>query len=193
MRRLLLTICLTVFSSSPVWAIPRSIEVSGIQLPDRIKVEGRNLVLNGAGLRSILLTKAYVAALYLPELRHDPHTILDKDISRSLQLTLLRDISTEQNLDALKVGLVANNSQADLNAISRDVDRFLGFIKKLREVTAGTVIRLDYLPGTGTRVSVNARYVGTIPGKAFNRAVLKIWLGDDPVQTGLKQALLGVD
>lgn len=166
-------------------------EVAGVQVPDHISVAGRDLVLNGAGLRRFLLMNVYVAALYLPERRHDTPAILGKETSRGFQLTLLRDLSTEQNLEALKGGLIANNSPSELEAIRREVDRFLGYIKELHEVTAGTVIQLDYLPGMGTRVSANQRYLGTIPGEAFNRAVLKIWLGEDPVQAGLKQALLG--
>lgn len=191
MRRMVLPVCLAAAFSFPVLATPHSGEVAGIQLPGHIRIEGRELILNGAGLRRILLTKVYVAALYLPEPQHDAHAILDGNIPRRLQLTLLRDLSTEQNLDALKGGLISNNNPAELESIRQEVSRFLAYIRALHELAAGTVIQLDYLPAMGTRLSVNGRHVGTIHGEAFNRAVLKIWLGEDPVQTGLKQALLG--
>jgi hypothetical protein len=32
-----------------------------------------------------------------------------------------------------------------------------------------------------------------MPGEAFFRALLRVWLGDDPSQPDLKRALLGVD
>ena len=55
----------------------------------------------------------------------------------------------------------------------------------------GSVIQLDYLPGTGTQVWLNHRLAGSFAGEVFNRALLKIWLGDHPVQQSLKAALLG--
>ncbi|MBK6742340.1 MAG: chalcone isomerase family protein [Hydrogenophilales bacterium] len=35
--------------------------------------------------------------------------------------------------------------------------------------------------------------LGTIPGEHFNRALLKIWLGEAPTQISLKRALLGLE
>lgn len=192
MRHLIIVCCLALAALSPAQAAAPDNQVAGIQLPDRVSVAGRDLVLNGAGLRRFMFMDIYVAALYLPERRHDTHTILDLDIPRSLQLTLLRDVSTQQNLDTLKDGLIANNSAAEMEAIHGEVETFLGYIRGLREVTAGTTIRLNYVPGTGTRVSVNGRFLGTVAGEAFNRAMLRIWLGEDPVETSLKRALLGV-
>ena len=49
----------------------------------------------------------------------------------------------------------------------------------------------DYLPGTGTQISLNGRLLGTIAGVDFNRALLRIWLGNVPVQADLKKAMLG--
>ncbi|MCU0842862.1 MAG: chalcone isomerase family protein [Thiobacillaceae bacterium] len=191
MHRLALVFCLAVAAGMPARSAIHGLEVAGIRLPDRVSLAGRDMVLNGAGLRRILLMKIYVAALYLPERRHDARAVLDRDIPRSLQLTLLRDLSTEQNLDALKGGLADNNGPREMAAIGPQVDRFLELIRGLGEVSAGSVIRLDYLPGEGTRVSLDGRPLGRVPGEAFNRAVLKIWLGDDPVQVSLKRALLG--
>lgn len=191
MRRLILA-CFLIFSaSSAAWSSTATTEVAGIRLPDRVSVSGRDLVLNGAGLRRIFYMNLYVAALYLPERLHDTRDILNRDIPRSFQLTLLRDISTQQNLDVLKDGLVANNSPEEIEAIQQEVDNFLGYIRGLREVPAGTAIQLNYMPGIGTRVSVNGRFLGTIPGEAFNRAMLRIWLGNDPAEGNLKRALLG--
>ena len=71
--------------------------------------------------------------------------------------------------------------------------RVLALIQQVHEVPAGTAIRLDYLPGRGTHVRIGQRDLGVIPGERFNRALLKIWLGDNPIQLSLKKALLGQD
>jgi len=187
----ILLCCLALAVWAPVHAANPPAEVAGVRLAERVRVAGQHLVLNGAGLRQFLFMKVYVAALYLPERHHDAHAILDGDMPRGLWLTLLRDISAEQNVEVLKVGLIDNNGPEVMHAIQADVERFLGYIRSLREVSAGTEIHLDYLVGVGTRVSVNGRLLGTVPGEAFNRALLRIWLGDAPVQANLKQALLG--
>lgn len=180
-----------ILATAPAVAGGQDQEVAGIPQPDRVSVSGHDLVLNGAGLRRILFVRVYTAALYLPDRQHDPKLILDRDAPRSLQLTLLHDLSTEQNLGALKGGLIANNTPEQMAAIRPEVDRFLGYIGSLHEVARGTVIRLDYQPGTGTLVGVNGRHVGTVAGAEFNQAMMRIWLGDNPVQLSLKQALLG--
>lgn len=191
MRHLVTLVYLTFAVTLPAVATSQTLEVAGVRLTDHVSLAGRNLVLNGAGLRRVMLVRVYVAALYLPAHHHQAQEILDRDTPRAMQLTLLRDLTTDQNLEALKNGLIANNTAAELEAIQGEVERFLGYIRELREVPAGTIIHLDYLPGLGTRVSVGNRVLGTVPGESFNRAVLRIWLGEDPVQTSLKRALLG--
>ena len=61
----------------------------------------------------------------------------------------------------------------------------------VNEVKPGDIITLDYLPASGTRITVNGTERGTIAGDAFNRALLRIWLGKNPVQDDLKKGMLG--
>lgn len=191
MRTLIWLLCLFCALATPVQASHAMTVVAGVRVADHISVAGQPLVLNGAGLRRILFLKVYVAALYLPERQQDPRAILDRDTPRSLRVTLLRDMDTETNIQVLKGGLIDNNTPSELEAVQAEVDQFLGYLKGVHEVPAGTVIHLDYVPGEGTRVSVNDRPLGTVPGRAFNRALLRVWLGEDPVQASLKNALLG--
>lgn len=122
----------------------------------------------------------YQAALYLPEPMRDVARVLDERTPRRLHVTLLRDTTTEQNLDALRAGLEDNNSAAELEVIKAEIELFF------------TLIQLDYQPQTGTVLSIGGRTLGRIPGERFNRAVMKIWLGERPIQASLKRALLGM-
>lgn len=187
----ILTACLAL--GAPAWAVQAGVEVAGVRFPAQAQVAGNPLVLNGAGLRRILLMKIYAVGLYLPARMQTPSAILGRDGPRSMRVSLLRDVSTDENVDALLDGLVDNNSPAEMAAIQGEVAQFFRLLKKMHTVPEGTVIQMDYLPGEGTHLSVNGVRQGTIPGSAFNRALLKIWLGEDPIQTGLKQALLGLD
>ena len=61
----------------------------------------------------------------------------------------------------------------------------------MKAAKSGDTILLDYVPGTGTRVLINGESKGMIPGEEFNRALLRIWLGDQPADAALKKAMLG--
>jgi len=174
-----------------VGALAQDIQVAGITVADHVSVAGQKLLLNGAGLRTLLGFHVYVAALYLPVPTHETAQILERDMPKRLQLTLLRDTTTEQNVEALKAGLNGNNSAVELEAIKSEVALFFALIQQMREVSTGTVIQLDYLPDAGTIVRIGGRNLGIIPGERFNRAILKIWLGVEPTQRSLKKALLG--
>ena len=50
---------------------------------------------------------------------------------------------------------------------------------------------LDYVPGTGTKVSVNGAELGIVEGHDFNAALLRVWIGASPVDKDLKAGLLG--
>ena len=51
---------------------------------------------------------------------------------------------------------------------------------------------LDYIPGKGTTISKNAAILGVIQGEDFKNALLEIWLGNFPADSGLKRGMLGL-
>ena len=60
------------------------------------------------------------------------------------------------------------------------------------EDSAGSKVMVGSIHEKGKVVTVNGAQKGKeIPGEDFFKAVLKIWLGEDPVQDDLKAALLG--
>lgn len=166
-------------------------EVSGVRIDDKVTVGGRELVLNGAGMRTRLIIKVYVAALYLPQKAATVETALARDEPRRMTMTLQRTVNYDQLLEAMRAGLAENNSQADLDAIKTQVDEFTRIFASVGEAKAGQVIWIDYVPAKGTTIALDGEAKGTISGQAFNRALMKVWLGDNPVQEALKKALLG--
>jgi hypothetical protein len=177
----------------PAAALASGLQVAGIEIAEQARVADGKLFLNGTGVRRLFGFRVYVAALYLPEPARSASQILEHDQPRRLQITLLRDTSAEQNLGALKGGLIDNNSEAELDAIQNEINRFLAALHQVHEVPTGTVIQIDYQPGKGTRTRVGDHDLGLVPGERFNRALLKIWLGDKPIQHSLKQSLLGLE
>lgn len=192
--RLLSLSILALFLTCAAAHVPAGdLQVAGIAVAEHSRFAGKRLQLNGTGVRRLYGFRVYVASLYLAEPARAASQILERDLPRRLQLVLLRDTSMEQNLDSLKEGLIDNNSAAELDAIKPEVAHFLGLIQQVHEVPSGTEIHLDYLPEKGTYLRIGNRDLGLIPGERFNRALLKIWLGDNPIQLTLKRSLLGLE
>ena len=73
-----------------------------------------------------------------------------------------------------------------------DIEQLTDVMLAIGEAREGTTIVIDWLPDSGTRLTVNGQVKGKdIAGEDFYRALLKIWLGSKPAQDDLKQALLG--
>ncbi|MCZ7653337.1 MAG: chalcone isomerase family protein [Rhodocyclaceae bacterium] len=63
---------------------------------------------------------------------------------------------------------------------------------EIDEIKAGTSIVFDWIPEKGTLLTIGGQMKGKeIAGEDFFAGLLKVWLGEDPAQDDLKQALLG--
>ena len=181
-------LCLAV-TLSPGWVMAATGAVANLET--RARLDGTELVLNGAGLRNFLFLDVYAVALYLPRRQTDADDVLRHDLPRRVSITFLREVSTERDVEYLLDSLRENNTPEELAPMRERIEQFLGLIRAEGTLAKGSVVQLDYLPRVGTRVWLNQRHVGTVPGADFNRAVLKIWLGERPTQESLKRALLG--
>lgn len=163
--------------------------VEGVRLDDRVAIKGRSLVLNGAGVRAKLVLKIYVAALYLPKRTKDARTVF-ASAPRRFQMNMLLTVSSDEIIDALLDTMADNSSAAELAAVKGETDQLVALIRPFKEVKKGDTITLDFVDG-GTNLGWNGKFQGRIPGEAFNRALIRIWLGPKPVQQDLKRKLLG--
>ena len=165
-------------------------DVAGVRVDDHMRGGGSDLVLNGAGLRTKFFFKVYVAALYVPKKTGDAREIVDSAQARLITLHLMRSLDADTLIGALKEGLEKNNSAADLAALKPEIDQFEALMRQIGKAKEGDIVLIDFAPN-GTDVGFNGQTRGTIPGRAFGQALLKVWLGDQPPQADLKQALLG--
>jgi len=184
MRKLIIAIAALVVATGAF-----AVEVAGVKIDDKATVAGQELVLNGAGLRTKVVFKVYVASLFVPAKTGSVAAVLDAG-SRRIQINLMREVSADEFVGALVDGMKANNSPAEFAAVNAETDQFIAIMKGAGAVKEKDVVTLDFVDGA-TKVGLNGVAKGTIPGAAFNRALTKIWLGDQPVQADLKKAMLG--
>ena len=168
-------------------------ELEGVKLEDRVRVDGQELQLNGIALRTrYQFFKVYVAGLYLPQKATTAQAAIDGRGPKRISITMVRDANADQFVESIDYGVRANSTEAELAAIKPQLDSLYGKIRAVKEARKGMRIVLDYAPAAGTTLFVDgAAQGGPMPGEAFNRALLRIWLGDKPAQEDLKRALLG--
>jgi hypothetical protein len=167
-------------------------ELEGVRLDDRAVVSGQPLQLNGMGLRSQLLFRVYVAGLYLPEKTRSAREALAERKAKRMSLVMLRDISGEQFAAAIREGIAQNTTEAELAAMRPQVDALMAIIRRIGEAKKGMVIELDYVPNPGMTIRVDGEQQGRpIEGEILFRSLLRIWIGEHPIQQELKKALLG--
>jgi len=181
---------LVAFAACGVGAQPA--EVEGVKLDPVAQVGSASLQLNGAGVRTRAIFKVYVAALYVPQKSGDAAVLLAQKGARRITLTMLRSVDAETFAGALNDGLRNNHSEAQLAGWKSQIDALNASLKAAGEAKKGDVIHFEFAPEAGTRITVNGKALGSaIPGEDFFTAVLRIWLGEKPVDGGLKKGMLG--
>ncbi|UCC57150.1 MAG: chalcone isomerase family protein [Gammaproteobacteria bacterium] len=178
-----------VFTSMPAFAY----RIADVDIPDSIQLvdSDTTLVLNGAGIREKLFMDIYIGALYLPAKTTDATAILnDTQPASVLMHFLYSKVSKSKITDGWQEGMKANTTAAEMETLKPDLDKFNDLFLTMHE---GDVVRIDYLPGTGTVVRINEEWRGTIAGETFFRTLLRTWLGSSPVSKKLKAAMLGTN
>lgn len=186
MKNLLLMFCGVLLS----WNAS-ALDLAGIHLADRMQVGNASVELNGAGIRTKFFFKIYVGALYLPQKQTSAEAIIADEHEHRMALYMLHELSGEKLFNAFNEAIAANHSPAELAKLDAQIKQMAQIFEAVQDVKPGDIIMLDYLPASGTRITVNGTERGIIAGASFNRALLRIWLGGKPVQDDLKQGLLG--
>lgn len=161
---------------------------ASVTMPDTTTVDGKALVLNGMGIRkaTIFRVKVYVAGLYLETRSRNADEILRSEQVKRLDIVLVRDVERDEILDAWRAGF--KNNGADMAKLKARFDVFAGWMSDLEE---RDTLGFLYVPGRGVTVTLKGKVKGTIAGPDFATAFFAIWLGRDPADDDLKDALLG--
>ena len=187
--RLLAVASLSLLSGA---AVAQAVEIEGVKFEPTVQVGGTVLALNGAGIRTRAVFKVYAAGLYVPQKGNSAATLLAQKGPRRVAIGMLRNVDADSFAGALNDGLKANLTEAQLAGFKAQVDALNANLKAVGEAKKGDLIHFEFTPDAGTRVLVNGQPRGTaIPGDDFFTAVLRIWIGDKPVDGALKKALVG--
>ncbi len=167
-------------------ALPASaLDVAGVAVPETLTLDGKTLVLNGAGVRekSIFAVKVYVGALYVTQRSTDAAAIVAADAPKAIQLTLMRDVDKDSMLKSFREGIEAN-SPGQAAALAPQLAKVEAAFPP--EFKKRQVMLVSYVPGKGATIAVQGGNTLTIEGKDFADALFRIWLGPKPTDGGLE-------
>ncbi len=196
MKKTVLNQIVTIIFLLGLGGLAGAAEVEGVKLADKVRIGSTNdggpeLVLNGAGVRTRVVFKVYVGALYLPQKSAAASAILGDAGVKRVALHVLRDLTADQLLGALNDGLKANHTADQLTKLDAQTKQLETIFRSVKAAKSGDTIWIDFLGEPGTRITVNNEAKGTIPGADFGRALLRVWLGEQPAEAALKKAMLG--
>ncbi len=187
--KIILLLSLISFSSLPIQAK----EVAGVNIPESISLSDQStkLVLNGAGIRAKFIFDIYIGSLYLEKKAHTPTEVYNMHGEKRVSMHFLySEVDKEKLVHGWNEGFENNLSEQEMKKFKSQINQFNNLFVTVKK---GDVINLNFIPTTGTQVVINNKIKGLVKGDDFYVALLKIWLGEEPADSDLKEAMLGIE
>ena len=167
-------------------------EVAGVKYEPTVQVANSRLQLNGAGVRYKLIIKVYTAGLYVQNKASTPEGVVNASGPRRMHIVMLREIDANELGKLFTRGMQENASREEFAKSIPGTIKLGEMFAARKKLMAGDYFTVDFIPGTGTLISVNGKpQIEPIKEPEFFSALMHIWLGPHPADAQLKDALLG--
>ena len=168
------------------------VTLAGVKYEEVSEIRGAKLQLNGAGIRYKGPFKVYAAGLYVAKKSNTPEDVLATPGAKRIAVTMLRDIDASELGKLFIRGVEDNMDKPSFSKLIPGLMRMSQIFSEHKKLNAGDGFTLDWIPGTGTVISVR----GVPQGEPFKEpeffnALIRIWLGPVPADWKLKDSLLG--
>ncbi len=177
------------------WNSCQAYTISGISLDDELAAtpEHPKLLLNGAALREIyFLVDAFVGGLYLEERSDNAQAIIEANThKRMVFVVMLEKVGARRIGNKMQAALVGSISNKEHSALGNDIDQMLSFFDG--KLIKGESVEFDYIPETGTLVTIKGVKKGIIKGDKYFNALLATWIGKNPINRNFKRDVLGLN
>lgn len=177
-------------ATSAAWA--QTVDVADVRYERTVKLQDQNLLLNGAGVRYKAVFKVYTAGLYLTQKANSPEEVWKAPGPKRIHIVMLRDIDANELGKLFTRGVEDNTPRNEMSQLVPGLIRMSDIFSRHKKLMTGDTFTVDWLPDQGTVISVKGLPQGE-PFKepAFFQALVRIWLGNNPADALLKDALLG--
>lgn len=154
-------------------------------------VQGTELQLNGAGTRYKAIFKVYDLGLYTTRKAKTLDEVIALPGPKRLNFVALRDIpGTDLGLSFIK-GLSNNSAPEQISKHTPSSTRLIEIFSGRAKLAAGDTFAMEFVPGKGTTFFIKGVAQGSPVGDdEYFGMILRVWLGQVPVDFKLKEALL---
>eukprot|EP00767_Chilomastix_cuspidata_P007936 gnl/Chilomastix_cuspidata/8852.p1 GENE.gnl/Chilomastix_cuspidata/8852~~gnl/Chilomastix_cuspidata/8852.p1 ORF type:complete len:185 (+),score=17.67 gnl/Chilomastix_cuspidata/8852:59-613(+) len=184
MKRLLAVLLISLLITPAAMAK----EVAGVDFQDSTIISGKNMVLNGAGVRKKAFIKVYACGLYLQQKTDDAAAIINADEPMSIKLVITTGLVSKEKMQSAMTEGFESSTKGNTAALKEKIDLFNSCFND--EIVKKDEFLMTYIPETGVVVEKNGTEKGIISGLDFKKALFGIWLGDEPADDGLKEDIL---
>jgi hypothetical protein len=166
--------------------------VSGVKFEEALDLRGSKVQLNGAGTRYKGPFKVYAAGMYLTKKAGSTEEVLATPGAKRISITMLRDMDSGELGKLFTRGVEDNMEKAAFSKLIPGLMKMSQLFTDIKKLNSGDGFTIDWIPGTGTVISVKGVQQGE-PFKEpeFYAALMRIWLGPAPADWRLKEHLLG--
>ena len=165
-----------------------ALTVDSINFEDTVDVAGKELVINGVGIRkaTFLKIKVYYGALYLPKKESTPATFLGTADSKQIVMHFVRDVSVADLKKTYREAFEASNKET----YKIMLPSLEAFIANLKDIKKEERMIITFLPD-GAGLTFIGKTFPKVGDAAFSKALLNMYF-INPIDQGLANSLLGL-
>ena len=141
-------------------AVAATVDVGGVKMETAMDLRGAKLVLNGAGVRYKAVFKVYAAGLYLGRKAATPEEVLATPGVKRLHITMLRAIDSNELGKLFTRGVQDNAPKGQMSKLIPGLIRMGQIFSDQKRLATGDVFTIDWVPGSGTVISVTGAVLG---------------------------------
>jgi hypothetical protein len=134
--------------------------------------------------------KVYAMGLYLERRAASVDEVLAAPAPKRIALTMLRDIDANELGKLFTRGVEDNAPKNEMSQLVSGLIRMGEIFAEHKKLAAGDSFTVDWLPDSGALLTVRGK-PQLPPFKEAAFFLLRIWLGPNPADWKLKDALLG--
>jgi Chalcone isomerase-like len=182
--------CMLLITIASAHAAPAIIE--GLSIVDRATVGGKSLPLNGSAVRTRIIFKTHVGALYLPEYASTLESVMAQAGPKRIQMNMLVELSSNELGKRFVDDYRAVTTPEEAPKLINDLFLVGGLFGAIPRVTKGDRLAIDWLPSKGYQILFNDKpLMSPIDNELFYKVLLRLFLGKT-VPSTYRDGLLGV-
>ena len=148
--------------------------------------------LKGASVRRAYgIVDTYVGVLYVADPNLSDEKLISADAARRMVFHVVSSrVSARRFTNAINEGLSINIDRETMKTIKPRVDKLVSLFD--HKFVEGTIGYIQWNPEQQqSHIVIDGVEKGTVKGKDLNDAMLKIWIGEQPVSERFKAEVLG--